>query len=39
VRRHFTHKVVGRIHGGLLTEEQFSRAQELALRFGQYGGS
>jgi hypothetical protein len=35
-RRNFTIKAVGRIHGRPLTEQQFSRAQELTLPFGDY---
>jgi hypothetical protein len=35
-RRNFTYKVVGRIHGKPLLEEQFSRAGVLALPFGHY---
>ena len=36
-RHNFTRKVVGRLHGRPLVEEQVSRALELALPFGRYG--
>lgn len=35
-RRNFSYEVVGRLHGRPVVERQFSRAQELALPFGDY---
>ena len=36
VRRNITRKVVSRVHGRPLIEQQYSSAQELALPFGRY---
>ena len=36
VRRNITRKVVGRVHGRPLIEQEYSSARELALPFGRY---